>query len=167
MDLTFLNRSGRVLYLEAGDATGVTVRIEAVVDDRWVRLHPTLEELCLPRCDGVRASECVAPDPERPVVHALRPGSTVTRHLEGQWWYADWDHDCVRAAPMRADLRAGICHDSAAIDDATSQAFPEPTSSGVLGTQAGAHLPSPDCDTFPFNLRQATASTLSVPAVGS
>ena len=162
MDLTFLNSSGRMLYLEAGLNGGVHVQLEVLMDERWVPIERSLGLMCVAPCGG-GAAECAPVVPDLPVVHGLRPNSSVTRHLEGDWWYLDEAADCARPAPMKKDLQAVVCFDDVAIDESTGQPFEEPPSSGVLGTEGGAHLRGPECEGFGFHLRQATASTLLVP----
>ncbi len=162
-DLTFRNGTTDVLYLAAGEGSGVIVDVEAQVGDGWVPVAPSLGLLCAPRCGSAGAVECVEPVADLPVVHALRPVQGVMRHLAGEWWYLDEDAGCVRPAPMQADLRAWICWDNEALDATTGEPLPEPRYSGVLGRVGGAELPEPVCAALPFDLRQARAKSLVFP----
>jgi len=157
MDLTFRNGTTRVLYLGAHGGEGVRVTIEAEIDGVWNPIAATLEELCVPACGSSVEPDC-APPPEPDVVYALWPAEGVTRHLEGEWWRLAPGGDCAREAPIRADLRATVCWDDRAVETSTGQTLEEPASSGIVGEETGASLALPQCDSFPFDNRQAFAS---------
>jgi|GEM_PF-2809734 len=164
MDLSFFNAGARPLFVQAGADTGMYVSIEVDLDGQWLLAWPSLGQLCLPRCGALESPVCAAVVPETEVVQAIAGRRTVTRHLEGTWWVESPGEGCARPAPMRGDLRVGICHDDVAIDSQTGDIIEAPEISGLVGVDGGAHLLDPFCETFPLDLWLASADSFDVRA---
>lgn len=168
MDLTLRNVGGDVLFIEAGDSSGVRIDLEVQVDDSWVPISDSLGALCTARCSarGEVPGEvpCAQAEAEQKVVYALQSLNSVTRHLEAEWWMVDPERDCAKPAPMKAELQAIVCHDNEAIDSTTGSPLPEPNGSGLMGSTGGVHLAEPFCEALPFDLLQASATRFDVRA---
>jgi hypothetical protein len=130
-DVTITNSGAVTSYLEAGEGSGVLVRLEQEIVGAWRPLASSLAFMCMERCGVPGQIVCADVAAELLVAHALLPGDSVVKEFDGEWWY-ETDARCAQRANLNGPMRATLRHDDEIVD-MNGDPVAEPSSSGPVG----------------------------------
>ncbi|MCP4870329.1 MAG: hypothetical protein GY898_16620 [Proteobacteria bacterium] len=156
------NTGEETTYVEAGEGSGMTLRIEEEIDGSWRSLASSRSALCAPRCGAPGAVVCAAMAAELNVVHALLPGDSASRTYDSEWWWLDPSANCIRQTALAGPARATVCHGPEA-EFSNLAPWEEPVVSGPIGaSEGGADVIDPVCEALSFDLAVTTRVNLEL-----
>jgi hypothetical protein len=133
--ITIMNTGTVTTYLDAGDSSGVLMKLEQEIAGAWRPLSPSLAFMCIERCGVPGQIVCAAVAAELLVAHALLPGDETLKMFDGERWY-ETDAGCAQRANLTGPLRVTVWHDDAIVDF-NGDPVAEPTTSGTMGDGGG------------------------------
>lgn len=161
-DITITNAGTTTSYLNAGNSSGVLMRIDQEIGGTWRPLSSNLGFLCAAQCGTPGPITCADAAAELLVPHALLPGDSAIRSFDGDFWYTTTT-GCAQKASLTGPLRATLWHDGVLVDQ-NGDAQPEPTASGPVDDSGSGEFMLEDAleESFPFDLTGRSQVVLEV-----
>lgn len=150
-DVTITNTGAVTTYLNAGDSSGVLMRMEQEIGGTWRPLSRSLAFMCMERCGVPGQVVCADVAAELLVPHALLPGDSTVKSFDGEFWY-EADAGCAMRANLTGPMRATLWHDDVVIDTNTGDEVAEPTASGPMSNSGELALQEATEESFEFDL---------------
>ncbi len=160
-DITITNSGTVTTYLNAGESTGVLVRLEQEIGGEWRSLFASPAFMCIERCGVPGQVVCADVAAELLVAHALLPGDSTVKTMDGERWY-ETDLGCARRADLSGPLRATVWHDDEIVDF-NGDPVAEPTESGPVGDSGNeVMLSEAVAEEFEFDLTGRSQVVLEI-----
>jgi len=158
--VTITNIGSAPTYLNAGQSTGVLMRIDQEIGGTWRPLATSLAALCVERCGVPGQIVCADVGADLLVPHALLPDDSTVKEFDGEFWYTS-DAGCAMKANLTGPMRATLWHDDVLIDQ-NGDVQDAPDSSGPVDTTGELMLEEPFEESFEFDLTGRSAIVLEI-----